>query len=377
MARAPGIRYFNSRQAYYCQFRGKQHCLAAGEKDEPDGPVYRRAVEQFALLMHRTEDDKTNDQTRVLSLYDRHQAHMRRQGREKSRALFEQTLKSAMDSLGHLPIRDLRTHHVQAWLDGQRATWGPTTLRMARDNLQAVLNWAIGQDMIAGHKVKWKKVELPLPAHRGRDYILTAEEHRWMLEASPTAGFAQLLRFLEATGCRPGEAYHVEAKHYEPEQQLIRFRWDAKAPEFVHKTARKTRKDRVIFLAPDIAQLVESLARQRPRGPLFVNRRGRPWNNASVQANLSRLRRKLALPGAMIAYSYRHTFATRWLLAGGSIKVLAELLGNSVVMLERHYAHLQADIPTLRRLLVQFRQGGEQRSQAATEATHHQEAFPR
>ncbi|MNW17986.1 hypothetical protein D3C71_2173630 [compost metagenome] len=55
-------------------------------------------------------------------------------------------------------------------------------------------------------------------------------------------------------------------------------------------------------------------------------------------------------------YSYRHTFATRWLLAGGSIKVLADLLGNSVRMIERHYGHLDADPHAMLRLLDAFRQ---------------------
>jgi integrase len=58
----------------------------------------------------------------------------------------------------------------------------------------------------------------------------------------------------------------------------------------------------------------------------------------------------------MVAYSYRHTFATRWLLAGGSVKILADLLGTSLKMIERHYGHLDADPAAMRRVLAQFRQ---------------------
>ena len=56
----------------------------------------------------------------------------------------------------------------------------------------------------------------------------------------------------------------------------------------------------------------------------------------------------------MIAYSYRHTFATDWLLDGGSIKVLADLMGNSVAMIEKHYGHLDVDPGRMQQLLFGF-----------------------
>ena len=48
MPRTPSIRYFDSRKAYDTQYQGRQWLLAAGPKDEPDGPTYRKAVEQLA-----------------------------------------------------------------------------------------------------------------------------------------------------------------------------------------------------------------------------------------------------------------------------------------------------------------------------------------
>jgi integrase len=73
---------------------------------------------------------------------------------------------------------------------------------------------------------------------------------------------------------------------------------------------------------------------------------------------LKRLRKKLKLTdGKMIAYSYRHTFATDWLLDGGSIKILADLMGNSVAMIEKHYGHLEVDPGRMRQLLTAFSAG--------------------
>jgi hypothetical protein len=51
MPRQPSVRYFSSRQAYSCQFRSKQHLLASGPDDYPDGPTYKAAVKAFGQLM--------------------------------------------------------------------------------------------------------------------------------------------------------------------------------------------------------------------------------------------------------------------------------------------------------------------------------------
>src|SRR5207253_8826736 len=53
---------------------------------------------------------------------------------------------------------------------------------------------------------------------------------------------------------------------------------------------------------------------------------------------------KLERPGLGWYEATRHTFASQWVLAGGSIEKLKEILGHySVVMTER-YAHLRPDL---------------------------------
>ena len=131
------------------------------------------------------------------------------------------------------------------------------------------------------------------------------------------------------------------------------YRWDA-TEGYIHKTAQKTEKDRVIYLTPDLLGLVERLCEKHPTGYLFRNRDGRQWTNSAVYLMLKRLRKRLGMKSKMIAYSYRHSFATNWLKAGGSIKILADLMGNSVAMIEHHYGHLDADRQTMRKVLCSF-----------------------
>jgi hypothetical protein len=76
MARTPSPRYFHSRKAYYVQYHGRQHCLAAGPKDEPDGPTYLAAVKRFSELMHCAQADSLEDRNLVITILDRYARHL-------------------------------------------------------------------------------------------------------------------------------------------------------------------------------------------------------------------------------------------------------------------------------------------------------------
>jgi len=275
-------------------------------------------------------------------------------------------LHSANEEFGSLAYEELKLYHVQKWLDkmgtergrskGNRLRkWGHTMKRLAIDKLQAAFSWAEQQGLLSRNlldrKAK-KALGLRRKGSRGREYVLRPDEHDQMV-AIAKPYFADLLNFLEGTGCRPGEAYHCEAMHYDRALGAIVYRWDATVG-YIHKTAQKTGKDRVIYLSPDLVALVERLCEKHPTGYLFRNRDEGQWTNSSVYLMLKRLRTRLGLTSKMIAYSDRHTFATNWLKSGGSIKVLAELMGNSVVMIEQHYGHLDADREKMRKLLCAF-----------------------
>jgi hypothetical protein len=59
----------------------------------------------------------------------------------------------------------------------------------------------------------------------------------------------------------------------------------------------------------------------------------------------------------VILYGFRHSYITGWLKTGRSIKIVADLCGTSVKMIEKHYSHLCADLPTLRGLALAFTPG--------------------
>lgn len=155
-------------------------------------------------------------------------------------------------------------------------------------------------------------------------------------------GFADLLRFLYAICCRPSEAFHVEAPYHRADRCVI-YPGHPGPDDFVWKNCRRTCKDRVIFLPDDVAQIVESRIEKHPTGPIFRTNRGSPWASVSVSVNLRWYAKRLGIAPPPSAYGFRYTYATDWLLNGGSIKVLADFIGTSVSMIERHYGQIMVD----------------------------------
>jgi integrase len=153
---------------------------------------------------------------------------------------------------------------------------------------------------------------------------------------------------LHATGCRPSEIANLTAKEVKEDGGVIFFDLSEWKTEGKHAF-------RHIFLTEELEAVVRMLRHQHPSGPLFRNLRGNAWTRHSIAARFDDLRRMLDLPDTITAYSYRHTFATEWLRAGKSIKLLAQLLGNSVGTIEKHYAHLLDDKAAMQAALRDFR----------------------
>src|SRR5262249_34772213 len=163
--------------------------------------------------------------------------------------------------------------------------------------------------------------EKPPAKSRGAEYLVTPETHQKALAAA-RPDFRQILIVCENTGCRPGELFMAEARHFDPTLGALIFRGQAHlaAGENARKTSGKD-KDRIIILTGEALQLVKELVAKYPKGPLFRKGKSRkkPWDTDATYQRLKILRRNTGLPRTFTLYSYRHQYATAWLKAGGSI----------------------------------------------------------
>ncbi len=162
---------------------------------------------------------------------------------------------------------------------------------------------------------------------------MTREEFQALLRATNT-DFRTLLFALWHTGARPKE--------------LRDLTWDQVRDDCLvlpqHKTVRKTKKPRVIYLDRQMQKLMRALRKKRTgdtKQHVFLNTRGKPWTNNAVRQRVSRLKKKLGLKDDVTAYLIRHAFGTNAVVNEVDVVTVAELMGhNSVEMISTVYCQL-------------------------------------
>jgi integrase len=328
-----------SKNAWYVQIGRRQVSLGKDEA-EAHRRFYRLMAEEGLDQARRPAAD-----IQVAVLCDLYLDHSRRHHAPATYEWYRAYLQDFCDRYGGLGVAALRPLHVTRWLEAHG--WGQSTRRGAIAIIKRVLSYALAEGYIREDPLR----SLKKPPMRRREKILSAEERRALLDATPDQPFRDFLTALQETGARPGEVFSVTAADVDLEEGL----WILLA----HKARAKTGKARVIYLTPRMVDLCRRLVAAHPTGPLFRNTDGKPWNRNAVRCRFRRLRRKLGLDAGVVAYAFRHSWATDALEKGVPIATVAELLGHSdTKMVSAHYSHLHERREHLRAAARSIRPGG-------------------
>ena len=203
--------------------------------------------------------------------------------------------------------------------------------RKARDTmnryiatLKAILNYAHDQDLIgtnrAWSKTKLKKFE---KTRRARDVFLDDDQIGRLLEHGGQ-DFTNLCRGLLLTGLRPG----IEIEALLVEQLTQDGRLDV----------QQSKTDpRIVELSSEAFDFMKSMTRSKtPKARIFTTE-GRPWREKEAGRIMREVRTAAKLPAETVLYSLRHTYISRALQHGASIKLVAANCGTSIQMIESHY----------------------------------------
>ncbi len=352
MAKKPSVRYWDSRGGYGCWIDGTQHSLAKGPDDAPTGATYLAALDRFKKLL-AMEAEKGTDDYLVSSLLNQYRIHLQDTRTSGVPGIFEAMVCGFGKQFGRLRVCELKPHDFDGWLRKQKQ-WNDTSKAHAVTLILAAISWAQKKDFVKTNPLAGR-VERPQPVLRGREANMSDE----MMDLLISEAYANKMRSrqwgdflwaLRMTGARPGEIRHAEAFNYE-KGRLV-FRWNT-TRGYVHKNAKKTQRDRVIFLTPELRAHVEELVKKYPTGPLFRTPRGAPWSRTSVANKWKWLVERPKVvehckehgiePTSLKPYFFRHSFLSRWVEDGGDIYIVAQLCGTSVKMVEKRYGHPNVD----------------------------------
>jgi len=233
-------------------------------------------------------------------------------------------------ALGNKQVSSLQVRDVVAWANDKKPKverWSSTTQKDAIRAIKGVFRWARDEGIIERNPV----VRLKAPASMPRASTITREQHSALIkESNPSL---RLYLIASRCGARPRQIREVTSENVSTDGKMWIFE--------DHKMRHKTNRPLVVYLPPCLQTLTRLLVKMHPEGSLFRNSNGGRWTKDSVSRAIARARERAKLPVSVIAYAYRHTFATQSLINGVSIAEVAELLGHSdVKMVGQVYGHL-------------------------------------
>jgi integrase len=161
---------------------------------------------------------------------------------------------------------------------------------------------------------------MPKPKKRPPDRLSDGEVAKLISLPDP---FGFNLRLAIGTGCRWGELCRLQRTDLLPDGSLL-------------IREAKDGEPRTVPVPPQL--LAEVMQR---RGALFLAQRGHAWSeksNGSFNARVA----KLSGVSRFHIHRTRHTFACRYLEAGGELPMLQEILGHASVVTTQRYGRPNA-----------------------------------
>jgi site-specific recombinase XerD len=101
---------------------------------------------------------------------------------------------------------------------------------------------------------------------------------------------------------------------------------------------------RVIPLTTEALEHFKACAAGKTPAAWLVSRAdGAQWKKEAWRDEIKEAARRAKLPRAIVAYTLRHSVITDLVTGGLDLFTVAKLAGTSVVMIEKHYGHLQRE----------------------------------
>lgn len=278
--------------------------------------------------------------------------HLRETGRaataDDAEARFKRHVYPKKDLAG-CDLGKLTAHRLEQWRKGLQKTSVTVTRTKKKgvpvvtrtrsassvnrdcSSLRAALNRAHRLGCVASD-VAWREALKPTSgADKRRDVYLTREQRRALIEhAAPD--LALFLRGLSSLPLRPGALAGLKVKNYDARVGVLTIATD------------KAGQDRRIKLPKPTADFITGLVKDKtPAAPIFARADGSAWDRFAWRDAIRDAVAAAGLPVSTSAYALRHSTITDLVAGGLDLMTAAQVSGTSVLMIQKHYAHLQSD----------------------------------
>jgi integrase len=194
--------------------------------------------------------------------------------------------------------------------------------------LKAALNFAFAEGRVPSDEA-WRRVKPFRGADAAKISYLDQDQAVRLLNACEP-DFQALVRAALLTGCRYGELVALRAGDYLSDSRAI------------HIRESKSNKARHVYLTIEAASFFETRAAGHLASEiLFLRADGLTWGESHQDRRMQTACEIARIEPAISFHILRHTYASHYLMAGGSLSALAAQLGHADTrMTVRHYGHL-------------------------------------
>ena len=210
----------------------------------------------------------------------------------------------------------------------------PRTVRARFMTLKAFFAWLERDGYTEGNVMK--NIESPQVPHRLMTILNQEEVERVLSAANPRTSLGSrdsaIMMLLLDTGIRCAELTGLKLTDVHVSRGYL-------------KVMGKGSRERLVPLGATARRaLLEYIRSHRPASTsdnVFLTETGEPMTVGGIQLMIKRLGRRCGVP-RLHAHLCRHTFATNYLMNGGDIFTLQQILGHSTLEMVRRYVNLSS-----------------------------------
>jgi site-specific recombinase XerD len=235
------------------------------------------------------------------------------------------------DPLARVHLAKLTPRHFAEWKKRVLAEGGArSSYNRNSTALRAALNLAYAR-RDAASDYAWAEELKPLEGATARRTLYLERDERLLLVDKASEEARPLFRTLNMLPMRPGEVAVLKVEHLKVRQRTLEI--PTGKTEF-----------RVIPLPSMAFEHFKECAKGKLPGAWLVARAdGSQWKKEAWRDEVKAAARKAKLPRATVAYTLRHSVITDLVTGGLDLFTVAKLAGTSVLMIEKHYGHLQRE----------------------------------
>ena len=281
----------------------------------------------------------------MVTVKDACEAYLKEKPGQIAEGVFRRHVYS--DAIAKVKLDKLRRHHLNAWRKrleeapalltrskkGEKRTKERAKSTVNRDMVP--LRAALGMVLKSGAPntdAAWQEALRPFKgADKRRELYLDRSERRKLIDAigDEAQPFVKALCLLPL---RPGALASLAVCAFDKRTRSLTIGKD------------KNGHPRQISLPSVIADFfAEQVKGKLPAAPIFARAGGVAWNKDAWKYPIKDAVKAASLPGAVSAYTLRHSVITDLIRARLPILTVAQLSGTSVAMIEKHYGHLVRD----------------------------------